>query len=78
MVEMFTFIILLIHLMGEDDDGVDSLQNQYPEKMPTYPLKNIVCEKSGSTNNTIIISAHYDSRMEDINNSICASSWCRR
>ncbi|MGI0042931.1 MAG: M28 family metallopeptidase, partial [Nitrososphaeraceae archaeon] len=32
-------------------------------------LKNIACEKPGSTNNTIIISAHYDSRMEDINNS---------
>ena len=41
----------------------------YREKMPTYHLKNIVCEKPGSTNNTIIISAHYDSRMEDINNS---------
>ena len=37
--------------------------------MPTYYLKNIACEKSGSTNSTIIISAHYDSRMEDINNS---------
>jgi Zn-dependent M28 family amino/carboxypeptidase len=37
--------------------------------MPTYHLKNIACEKPGSTNNTIIISAHYDSRMEDITNS---------
>ncbi len=51
---------------GEDDDGVNSQQQ---EKMPTYYLKNIVCEKPGSTNNTIIISAHYDSRMEDVNNS---------
>jgi Zn-dependent M28 family amino/carboxypeptidase len=53
----------------EVDDGVESQQTQFQEKMPTYHLKNIVCEKPGSTNNTIIISAHYDSRMEDINNS---------
>jgi hypothetical protein len=53
----------------EDDDGVNSQQTQFREKMPTYHLKNIVCEKPGSTNNTIIISAHYDSRMEDTNNS---------
>lgn len=54
---------------GEEDvDDVDSQQNQYQEKMPTYHLKNIICEKPGSTNNTIIISAHYDSRMEDANN----------
>jgi Zn-dependent M28 family amino/carboxypeptidase len=52
----------------EDNDGGDSQQNKYQEKMPTYHLKNIVCEKPGSTNNTIIISAHYDSRMEDIDN----------
>jgi hypothetical protein len=55
--------------MEEVDDGVESQQTQFQEKMPTYHLKNIVCEKPGSTNNTIIISAHYDSRMEDINNS---------
>jgi hypothetical protein len=36
--------------------------------MSSHNLKNIVCEKPGSTNNTIMISAHYDSRMEDINN----------
>ena len=53
----------------EDNDAVDSQQNQFREKMPTYHLKNIVCEKPGLTNNTIIISAHYDSRMEDIKNS---------
>ena len=52
----------------EDDDGVNSQQTQFREKMPTYHLKNIVCEKLGSTSNTIIISAHYDSRMEDVNN----------
>jgi peptidase M28-like protein len=51
-----------------DDDDVDSQQNQHQEKLPSYHLKNIVCEKLGSTNNTIIISAHYDSRMEDIEN----------
>src|SRR5918996_300364 len=53
----------------EEDDDVDTQQNQYQDKMPTYHLKNIICEKPGSTNNTIIISAHYDSRMEDTNNS---------
>ena len=53
----------------EDNDVGDDQQNRSREKMPTYHLKNIVCEKLGSTNNTIIISAHYDSRMEDINNS---------
>jgi hypothetical protein len=53
----------------ENDDGVNSQQTQFREKMPTYHLKNIVCEKPGSTSNTIIISAHYDSRMEDVNNS---------
>ena len=57
----------------EDDDGFNSQQIQFREKMPTYPLKNIVCEKPGSTSNTIIISAHYDSRMEDINNVLLSS-----
>ncbi len=37
--------------------------------MLSYHLKNIACEKPGSTNNTIIISAHYDNRIEDIKNS---------
>jgi Zn-dependent M28 family amino/carboxypeptidase len=37
------------------------------QEIPSYRLKNIVCEKPGSTNNTIIISAHYDNRMEDLN-----------
>ena len=67
-----------IHNEEEDDDGVNSQQTQFREKMPTYHLKNIVCEKPGSTNNTIIISAHYDSRMEDTNNSTCSSSRRRR
>jgi len=49
-------------------DNADS-KHQEEEKMPIYHLKNIVCEKPGSTNNTIMISAHYDSRMEDISNS---------
>jgi hypothetical protein len=49
-----------------DKADVDSEHRQQP---PSYYLKNIVCEKPGLTNNTIIISAHYDNRMEDINNS---------
>jgi len=53
----------------KDDDDVNSQQTQFREKKPTYHLKNIVCEKPGSTNNTIMISAHYDSRMEDSSNS---------
>ena len=61
----------------DEDDNADSKrrqqqqqeQEQRQEKMPLYHLKNLVCEKPGSTNNTIMISAHYDSRMEDINNS---------
>jgi Peptidase family M28 len=47
----------------EEDNNIDS------KELSSYDLKNIVCEKPGSTDNTIIISAHYDSRMEDINNS---------
>ncbi|MGH9952165.1 MAG: M28 family metallopeptidase, partial [Nitrososphaeraceae archaeon] len=51
---------------GDDDNDVNNNHGQIPF---FYNLKNIACEKPGSTNNTIIISAHYDSRMEDINNS---------
>ncbi|MGH9982621.1 MAG: M28 family metallopeptidase [Nitrososphaeraceae archaeon] len=51
---------------GDDDNDVN---NNHRQKPFFYNLKNIACEKPGSTNNTIIISAHYDSRMEDINNS---------
>ncbi|MGC1132709.1 MAG: M20/M25/M40 family metallo-hydrolase [Nitrososphaeraceae archaeon] len=61
----FTYIL-------DKDGNTDSKQQQQQqrqEKMPLYHLKNLVCEKPGSTNNTIMISAHYDSRMEDINNS---------
>lgn len=50
-------------------DDVSDVNNNHRQKPFFYNLKNIVCEKPGSTNNTIIISAHYDSRMEDINNS---------
>jgi Zn-dependent M28 family amino/carboxypeptidase len=62
-----TYVHNFTHIPDEDDDA-DSKQQQ-AERMPIYHLKNIVCEKPGSTNNTIMISAHYDSRMEDINNS---------
>ena len=52
------------------NEDVDNQSIPIIVKKPiTYTLKNIVCEKPGSTNNTIMISAHYDSRMEDINNS---------
>jgi peptidase M28-like protein len=33
-----------------------------------YSLKNIICHKHGLTNKIVIICAHYDSIMEDINN----------
>ena len=33
-------------------------------------LKNIICKKRGSTDQTIIICAHFDSRMEDLNDSV--------
>lgn len=52
----------------DDNDVIDSQQNQCQEKPSAYHLKNVVCVKPGSTNNTIIISAHYDNRMEDIDN----------
>lgn len=50
---------------ADDDSDVNSNHRQRPS---FYNLKNLVCKKPGSTNNTIMISAHYDSRMEDINN----------
>lgn len=34
-----------------------------------YDLKNVICDKQGATNKVILICAHYDSIMEDINNS---------
>jgi Zn-dependent M28 family amino/carboxypeptidase len=56
------------HIPNEDENA-HVKQHEVEEKMPIYHLKNIACKKPGSTNNTIMISAHYDSRMEDINNS---------
>jgi Zn-dependent M28 family amino/carboxypeptidase len=53
------------HQRGQQEQKQEQQENIF---IPSYHLKNIVCEKPGSTNNTIIISAHYDSRMEDINN----------
>jgi hypothetical protein len=52
-----------------NDDGNDNLNSNHRQGPYYYNLKNIACHKLGSTNNTIMISAHYDSRMEDINNS---------
>ncbi|MGH9978922.1 MAG: M28 family metallopeptidase, partial [Nitrososphaeraceae archaeon] len=49
-----------------NDKETNSNNSQRPV---SYNLKNIACEKPGLTNNTMIISAHYDSIMEDINNS---------
>jgi Peptidase family M28 len=48
-----------------DDGNNDFNSNQGPY---SYNLNNIACEKPSKTNNTIMITAHYDSRMEDINN----------
>jgi len=50
---------------SEDDDDFNNIHRQ----RPFYNLNNISCDKPGSTNNTIIISAHYDSRAEDLNDS---------
>ena len=52
-----------------DDKDSDRKSNTHRQEPSSYDLKNIICEKPGSTNNTVMISAHYDSRMEDINNS---------
>ena len=52
-----------------DDKDSDLKSNTHRQEPSSYDLKNIICEKPGSTNNTVMISAHYDSRMEDINNS---------
>jgi Zn-dependent M28 family amino/carboxypeptidase len=52
-----------------NDNDSDLKSNTHRQEPSSYDLKNIVCEKPGSTNNTVMISAHYDSRMEDINNS---------
>jgi Peptidase family M28 len=51
------------------DNDSDVNSNDHHQESFSYDLKNIICEKPGSTNNTVMISAHYDSRMEDINNS---------
>ena len=51
---------------SEDDNNFNNIHRQIPT---FYNLKNITCDKLGSTNNTIIISAHYDSRTEDLNDS---------
>ena len=51
---------------SEDDDDFNNIHRQKPF---FYNLKNITCDKAGSSNNTIIISAHYDSRTEDLNDS---------
>jgi hypothetical protein len=51
------------------DNDSDVNSNGHHQESFSYDLKNIICKKPGSTNNTVMISAHYDSRMEDINNS---------
>jgi Zn-dependent M28 family amino/carboxypeptidase len=53
---------------NNDDDENNDINSNRRQGSYSYTLKNIACEKPGTTNNTIIISAHYDSRMEDINN----------
>jgi acetylornithine deacetylase/succinyl-diaminopimelate desuccinylase-like protein len=52
-----------------NDDDESDVNSNHRQRPFSYNLKNLVCEEPGSTNNTIMISAHYDSRMEDINNS---------
>jgi Peptidase family M28 len=50
-----------------NDDGNNDLNSNHHKEPYSYNLKNIACEKPGKTNNTIMITAHYDSRAEDIN-----------
>jgi Zn-dependent M28 family amino/carboxypeptidase len=52
---------------SEDDDN--NFSDIHRQKPFFYNLKNIACDKLGSTNNTIFVSAHYDSRIEDLNDS---------
>jgi hypothetical protein len=53
----------------DNNNNSDVNSNSHRQEPSSYDLKNIVCEKPGSINNTVMISAHYDSRMEEINNS---------
>ena len=52
---------------SEDDDN--NFSDIHRQKPFLYNLKNIACDKLGSTNNTIVVSAHYDSRTDGINDS---------
>ena len=54
---------------NDNNDGDNEVNSNNSQRPASYNLKNIACEKPGLTNNTIMISAHYDSIMEDINNS---------
>jgi hypothetical protein len=51
-----------------DDDSDNNLSSNHRQGPYSYNLKNLACEKPGKTNNTIMITAHYDSRAEDVNN----------
>jgi Peptidase family M28 len=53
---------------NDEDDGNNDLDSTHRQGSYSYNLKNIACEKPSKTNNTIMITAHYDSRAEDINN----------
>jgi Peptidase family M28 len=64
-IQNFTYSPDLI--TSEDDDN--NFSDIHRQKPFFYNLKNIACDKLGSTNNTIVVSAHYDSRTEDINDS---------
>jgi hypothetical protein len=64
-IQNFTYSPDLI--TSEDDDN--NFSDIHRQKPFFYNLKNIACDKLGSTNNTIVVSAHYDSRTEDLNDS---------
>jgi hypothetical protein len=51
------------------DYDEEDLNGSHSQKPFSYNLKNIGCVKPGSTNNTIIVSAHYDSRTKVLNDS---------
>ena len=65
-VHIQNFTVIPDKTIDYDDEDLNGSHSQKPF---SYNLKNIACVKPGSTNNTIIVSAHYDSRTKDLNDS---------
>jgi hypothetical protein len=56
-------------LTTSEDDSNNNFNDTHHQKPFFYNLKNIACNKLGTTNNTIVVSAHYDSRAKALNDS---------